>query len=290
MPKMMAKPDPIVTVVEIQMTDMQFNLVGVTPLMPHSASAHAKGQLLFPAPKKNAAERATSMKHEPYDEYREAAYQFDDNEAAATRLYMPAAAIKAGIRDVAIDMVGTKKSQIGRLTTVVGTKLALYGVPCIHSMLVRSSDMNKTPDVRTLPVLKQWAIPKVRIRFVNSLIKETSMANLIGNAGIIVGIGDGRPQHGYFDFGMWRLCQDDDKELKEIMRLGGRKAQEAALADPEFYDLETEKLLRWFEAEKKRRSAAPPPQPKSRRPVVPPEIVAAKAKVGNGHKRKGVEA
>lgn len=288
MPKMM-KEESIVTVSEIKMDEMQFNLLGITALMPHSASAHAKGQLLFPSPKKNAAERATSMKHEPFDEYREAAYQFDDNEAGATRLYMPAAAIKAAIRDVAIDMIGTKKAQIGRLTTVVGGKLPLYGVPCIHSMLVRSSDMNKTPDVRTLPALKRWAIPGVRVRFVNSLIKNTSMANLIANGGIIIGIGDGRPQHGYFDFGMWRCVPDDDRELKEIMRLGGRKAQEAALADPEFYDLETEKLLRWFEAEKKRRSAAPPPQPKAARKVPPAEVIAAAKANGRKKARDHVE-
>lgn len=277
--------DDSITVSEIRMTTMKFNLVGVSPLMPHSPSAHAKGQLLFPAPKKNAAERATSMKHEPFDEFREACYAFDDNDADATRLCMPGSAIKAAIRDVAVDMIGTKKAQIGRLTMVLGNKLPLFGVPTVNTMLVRSSDMNKTPDVRTLPVLKRWAIPNVTVRFVDSLIKQASIANLMANAGIIVGIGDGRPQHGYFDFGMWRCCGDDDRELREIMKLGGRAAQERALADPEYFDLESEKLLTWFLDERKRRAAAPPPQPKSRRGDLPsPEAIDVTRK-SNGRGR-----
>lgn len=287
------KADPIITVSEIQMTVVNFNIVGMTPLMPHSPSAHAKGQLLFPAPKKNAAERATTMKHEPFVEFREAAYRFSDEEPGPTRLYYPASGIKAAIRDVAIDMIGTKKSQIGRLTTVMGQKLRLYGVPSVNTMLVRSSDINRTPDIRTLPCLERWAIPNISIRFVNSLIKPESIVNLMANAGIIVGIGDGRPQNGYFDYGTWRLCQDDDKELREIMKMG-RAAQDKALDDPEYYDLESEQLLTWFLAEKKRRAALPPAQPKTTQPkaktrgrkkkdwTVPPDVVAALQSKNNG--------
>lgn len=257
MSKTTVKDDTIV-VTPINLTEMRFNLVGTTMLVPHSTSAHAKGQLLFPSPKKNAAEKATTMKHEPWTEFREAAYRFSDQEAGATRLYMPAGAVKGALKDVAIDMVGARKSQVGRLTTVLGVKLPLYGVPKIYTTLVRSSDMNRTPDVRTLPAIERWAIPGVTIRFVNSLIKEASVANLLANAGIIIGIGDGRPQKGYFDFGTWRLAADDDEELQEIVASGGINAQDAALDEPEFFDLESEQLLTWFLQEQKKRSATPP--------------------------------
>jgi hypothetical protein len=247
-----------IVVSEIRMTVMTFNLVGVTPLMMHSASAHAKGELLFPSPKKNAAERAVTMKHEPFQEYVEASYRFRDADPGPTRLYMPAGAIHAALKDVAIDMVNTKKAQIGRLTSVPGIKLPVYGTSKIVSAMVRNSDQNRTPDIRTLPIFERWAMPNITIRFVNSLVKESSIANLLANAGIIIGIGDGRPQHGYFDFGQWRLAEDDDKELKEIMRTGGRAAQDKALAHPEYYDIETQELLEWFMAEQKKRAAAPP--------------------------------
>jgi hypothetical protein len=251
-----------ITVSQIKMTEMRFNLVGTTPLMPHSASAHAKGQLLFPAPKKNATERATTLKHEPFKECVEAAYRFSDQENKPTRLYMPAGALHGAMKDVAIDLIGTKKAQIGRLTSVPGIKLAVYGIPKISTMMVRSSDMNRTPDIRSLPILERWAMPGVVVRFVNSLVQEASIANLLANAGIIIGIGDGRPQHGYFDFGQWRLAPDDDAELRDIMRTGGRLAQDKALANLEFYDLETEQLLTWFETEQKRRTASPAVTPK----------------------------
>lgn len=273
--------EPIV-VTEIQMTEMRFNLVGITPLMPHSASAHAKGQLLYPAPKKNATEKATSMKHEPHNEYREAAYQYSDIEVGETRLYQPASAIKAAIRDVAIDMIGTKKAQIGRLTTIVGEKLPAYGVPQLKTMLVRSSDPKKTPDIRTLPCLKRWAVPNVVVSFVGSLIKRESVANLVSNAGIIIGIGDGRPQKGYFDFGKWRLAEDDDEELLDIMATGAREAQEQALAEPEYYDLESERLIEWFLAERKKRSAMTPPHKPSRRKDEVLPAIAPPAKNGKG--------
>lgn len=272
-------------VTEIQQSQIVFNLVGTTPLMPHSASEHARAQLLNPY-KKNAAEKASSMKHEPFDEYRDAAYQFSDVEATNTRLYLPASAIHAAMKSVAIDMIGAKKAQVGRLTSVPGVKLPLYGVPKINSMMVRSSDMARTPDIRTLPLLERWAIPKVTVKFVASLIKDRSIVNLLANAGIIIGLADGRPQHGFFDYGQFRLAQDDDPELLDIMKTGGIKAQDAALANPEYADLETEKMLVRFLHEKATRGAAPATTPKASK-VPAAEVIAAKDK-SNGNRRPSI--
>lgn len=287
-----------IIVSEIRMTEMRFNLVGLSPLVPHAVSFKAQTQLLFPSPKKNAAAKATSMKHEPFEEFRDAAYQFSDDDDTPTRLYMPADAIHGAMAAVAIDMVGAAKAQIGRLTNVPGEKLAVFGVPQIWRAVVKSSDMKKTPDIRTLPILKRWAIPDVRVRFVASLIKETSIANLLANAGLIIGIGDGRPQNGKKTHGCWRLAADDDPELKAIMRDGGRRAQDGGLLNPSFYDLETERLLRWFLDEKNRRSAAPAQDPKPRRrkggdavsPVNVPELVAAEHAKVLGRRRNGKSA
>lgn len=279
------KDENAVTISEIHMTEMRFNLVGTSPLVPHAVSAKAKGSLLFPAPRKNAAERASTMKHEPFEEFVEAAYRFTDEDETATRLYMPAACIHGAMANVAIDMVGAAKAQVGRLTSVPGLKLPVYGIPQVWTTLVRSSDMKKTPDIRTLPILKRWAMPNVVVRFVGSLIKQQSIANLLANSGVIIGIGDGRPEKGKLSMGCFRLCDDNDPELREIMKAGGRKAQDAALADPEYYDIETQQLLEWFEAEKNRRAAAPAQSPKPRKDktnVPPAEVIA---KVGNGRRR-----
>jgi len=275
--KVKARETEEVVVKLIEMTAMGFNIVGTTPLVPHSMSAHSKGMLLFPPPRKNATERATTMKHQPYTEFYEAAYKFTDDEARGTRLYMPAGAVKAAIKDVAIDLENAKKAQIARLTRVPGSKLPVYGIPDITTMVVRSSDIKRTPDIRTLPILRQWAIPRLTIEFVGSLIKEQSIANLLANSGIIIGIGDGRQQKGYFDYGSWRLALDDDEELVEIMAKGGIEAQDRALANPRVYDLETEQLLGWFTDEQKRRAASPPRAPKARG-----NGGAAKEEVANG--------
>lgn len=251
-----------VTIQEIKMTAMRFNIVGTSPLVPHAVSAKAKGSLLFPAPKKNAAEKATSMKHEPYEEFVDACYKFTDHDDKPTRLYMPAGAFHGAMANVAIDMVGAKKSQIGRLTTVPGGKIPIYGVPQIWMTIVRSSDMARTPDVRTLPILPEWCC-QITVQFVGSLIKEQSIANLLGAAGVIIGIGDGRPEKGKLSMGQFRVCSDDDAELIRIMKQT-TAAQDTALREPKPFDLETEELLSWFDTERGRRSAAPAQQPKRR--------------------------
>jgi hypothetical protein len=253
-----------VTVHEIHMSHMRFNIVGTSPLVPHAVSAKAAGSLLFPSPKKNAAEKATSMKHEPMEEYVDACYRFIDSDNKPTRLYMPAGAFHGAMASVAIDMVGARKSQIGRLTTVPGGKIPIYGSPKLWMTIVRSSDMARTPDVRTLPILPEWCCT-IDVQFVGSLIKEQSIANLLGAAGVIIGIGDGRPERGKLSMGQFRLCSDDDKDFQRIVKQGGTKAQDAALKDPAFFDIETEKLMSWFVAERKKRSAAPAPQPKRKK-------------------------
>ena len=72
------------------------------------------------------------------------------------------------------------------------------------------------------------------------------MVNLLSAAGVIVGVGDWRQEKGSGNYGLFRVAQPDDKELLEIMRTGGRKAQFAALETPGFYDKESQDLIQWF--------------------------------------------
>ena len=245
-----------ITIAEIQMNEMRFNLVGITPLMLHAMSGKSAGSLLFPAPKKNAAERATSMKHEPFEEFRAACYMFTDRDEKPTRLYMPGEAFHSAIAAAARDTAGANKTQVARLTNVPLHKIPVYGIPKLITAIVRSSDMARTPDVRTLPILEEWCC-EVPVRFVISLLKEQSIANLFAAAGVIVGVGDGRPEKGKLSFGQWRLCNDDDEQFIKIKTKTTRASQDAAINKPEYFDLETERLISWFEAEKLRRAAAP---------------------------------
>lgn len=266
-------------ITEIELSVLDFLLLGVSPLVPHAVSFKSKGSLLWPQKKKNQAEKDSSMKHEPFDEFRDAAYKFLEDDHP-TRLYMPGGAFHGCMANAAIDMAGAKKSQIGRLTNIVGDKIPVWGVPQIYSTIVRSSDMARTPDVRTLPILPKWAAI-ITVQYVGSLISAQSIGNLLGAAGVIIGIGDGRPEKGKLSFGKFRVVSADDRDFLFQMKHGGTKAQDAALADPAFYDAETKQILEWFMAEKKTRHAAPTKDPKAlaRKAKVSADAVEAS---GNG--------
>lgn len=270
----------VVDVQQINMSHLKINIVGTSPLVLHAMSFKSSASLLDPPKKKNSAEKAMTRKHEPFEEFRDAAYMFSDRDAdfpTDTRLYMPATAFHSAMAQAAIDMAGAKKAQIGRLTSVPGLKIPIWGVPKIWNTLVRSSDMARTPDRRTLPLLPHWCAT-INVSFVESLVTAQSISNLLSAAGVFVGIGDGRPEKGKLTMGQFRTANDDDPEFLNIKKVGGRKVQDAAMADPEFYDLETERLLsNWLKTKDQHATVAPSLRaPKT--PAVPPR------KGGNGER------
>ncbi len=163
-----------------------------------------------------------------------------------------ASAFKAALKSAALDLPGASKSQIGRLTYVEGDLVSIYGVPKLLMSVVRSADMNRTPDIRTRAILTEWAC-RVSITFVMPLLREQAVVNLLAAAGITQGIGDWRPQKGSGSYGQFALVGIGDADFDRIVATGGRDAQMAAMAEPECYDDETEKLLSWFDVESKRR-------------------------------------
>lgn len=240
-----------ITVIEVQKGLIRFNIKGTTPLILNTMSEKVRNQLLLPPPKKNAADKASSLKHEPLAEFRASAYTIAD-ESAPTYLGFMASAFKAALKGAALDLPGASKSQIGRLTYVEGEYLSLYGVPKLLMSVVRSADMNRTPDIRTRAILPEWACT-VSISFVKPLLREQAVINLLAAAGITQGIGDWRPQKGSGGYGQFVLVSDDDANFGRIVHTGGRDAQKAAMVEPECYDDETAKLLSWFDVESKRR-------------------------------------
>ena len=156
----------------------------------------------------------------------------------------------------ALDLPGTKKTEIGRLTWVVGTHVALYGVPELLMSVVRSADINKTPDIHTRAIVPAWAC-MVTVRFVQPKLTATAIANLMAAAGVIAGVGDFRQEKGKGNFGQFRLVNPDDAEFRKIVAEGGRVAQDEALLNYRCHDEETEELLDWYSAEVIRLGRAP---------------------------------
>lgn len=233
-----------ITVVEVSQGEVTFRLLGMTPLIQEAVGEKARRQLLLPPGRKNATERATTLKHSPRDEFLAGAYLSDQG---PTALVMPATAFKSALRTAALDLSGVAKTEIGRLTYVVGDMVPVWGVPEMMMSIVRSADTKRTPDVRTRPIVARWGT-EITIRFMRPKLTEAAIANLVVAAGMTVGVGGWRQEKGAGNYGLFRIATpDDDTEIAALLEHGGRAAQEEALRAPAAYDAETASLLAWYE-------------------------------------------
>lgn len=243
-----------IDVISINTGTVQLRVLGTTPLICNRLSEKARFQLLLPPTRKNATEKATTLKHNPLEEYRASVLRTKGE--ADTAIALPSTAFKGSLCSAALDMPGTKKAQIGRLTFVQGEQVHVYGAPRIFSTIVRSADMNRTPDVRTRAILPEWAAT-VNITFMRPLLNEMAIYKLLAAAGITIGVGDFRQQKGAGNYGSFEVISEDDQEKmalwNHIVSTGGKDVQLAALDEPEPYDDETAELLSWFDVESKRR-------------------------------------
>lgn len=244
-----------ISILEITQGSLEFCVLGQSPFIYNAMSEKARHELLMPSPKKNAAERAANLKHDPFAEYRNSVYMNRDD-GAATRLNFRADAFKKALASAALDIPGAAKAQIGRLVWVVGDRVDMFGVPKLFCSVTRSADMNRTPDVRTRAILPEWAC-RLSIRFMRPILKDQTVANLLGAAGFTQGVGDWRQQKGSGSYGQFRLVAADDPDFVRICASGRRAEQDAALAAPEYYDEETERLIEWFKEERVRREGSP---------------------------------
>lgn len=223
-------------------------LKGRTPLICNRMAAKAMRDLLCPKGRKGKAEREQTLKHDPLSEFRNSMNLRVGT--GPTRIVFPAPAVKGAMATAALETKGTNKTQIGRLVWVEGYSLDVYGVPELHMSVVRSADMNKTPDVRTRAILREWCLP-VTVKFVQPQMSEAAIFQLLCNGGIIVGIGDFRQEKGKGNFGQFDVVTEAD--CKSIVKSGGMKAQDAAIKEAKCYDADAEELLGWFNAEVDRR-------------------------------------
>lgn len=252
---------PVEMTVSIKVGKFNLSILGRSPLIYNSMNYHVQQQLLLPTSRKTAADRAATLKHNPIEEYRDSVYKFSDDRA--TRLYFPGVAFKKAMATAALDIPGQKKAKIGRLVWINEYNVEMFGVPELYMKPVRMADINRTPDIRTRAILPKWAC-RVSINFVRPIIKDADILGLMGAAGLLGGIGDGRQERGTFNFGQFEVVDHDDEEFGRVIDAGGRAAQDAALESPKMHDAETEQLFTWFHREIVRREGLPPPARKRR--------------------------
>lgn len=230
---------------------LNFCILGTTPLIHNRMSQKVLETLLCPAPRKNAAEKAQNLKHNPMEEYRNSPYTTKAPNDPTLITILPTG-FKGGMMTAALDIPGVAKTQIKRHVYVDGQVTHVYGIPEMMMAVTRSADINKTPDVRTRAVMRKWAC-RLSVAYTVPLLNQQSVSNLLAAAGIVSGMGDWRQEKGSGNYGCYKLTTADDPEFLEVIETGARQAQIDALENPGFYDQETEDLYRWFEAETKRR-------------------------------------
>jgi hypothetical protein len=228
-------------------------LIGNTPFYFNAMSAKAKRTLLIGGAKKTAAERK-ELKHDPETEFYDSVYRLPDG---PTLLGFPAPGVKNAMATAALETPGVTKTSVQRLIFLPEQKIKMWGKPYLKMDVVRSADMNKTPDVRTRAFLPRWCA-EVDIAFVQPTLSVHSIVSLLSNAGGIVGIGDFRQEKGRGSYGTFAVAGDDLGDWQSYwdeVTQEGREVQQHALENPEMADDETAELMALLEEERARRSA-----------------------------------
>lgn len=250
-------PTKELSIIQMREGHQDFCILGITPLVYNSLSLKAKtdgSTGLLPAPKKNRSELEATVKHEPWKEFRDSTYRHKGNDYP-TRLMLPARMFKGAMRSVAARIPGLFGTEVGQLIWVSPIEISLYGIPQIWTTTVRSADVNRTPDVRTRAIVPEWACV-IHVKYITPNVKAPDVVNLLGNAGLICGVGDARAEKGKYDYGQFHLVDKGNADFQRIMQEGIRDAQDQALQDPLYHDTETEELLTWYTEERIRRDGS----------------------------------
>ena len=237
----------------LQTREAMFFVRGNTPFIMSRMSEKAKRQLLLPSGRKTTAERSNSLKHDPLGEFQDAPYTLPED--YETLLATPASAFKHGMLLAALRIPGVRKTEISQLLWVDGDLVPVWGVPNMLMSVVRSADMNKTPDIRTRCIVPEWATV-IRVTYVYPVLNESSVTNLLVTAGLLSGIGDWRPQKGSGNYGQYFVTREDDPDFKRILASGGREAQLSAMNNPVMYDKDSADLFQWYMGEIRSRGKA----------------------------------
>lgn len=240
-----------ISILEIQRGQVDFCVLGTSPLILNRMSQKVWHELLAPKGRKTAADKAQSLKHDPIQEFRDSPYIID-SPTAPTLLGVMATAFKKAMCTAALRTPGVNKTEIAQLVYVRGELLGIYGLPKVFMSITRSADINKTPDVRTRALVPEWAC-RLSITFAKPALREQSLVNLLAAAGFMAGIGDWRQEKGSGSYGSFRLADADDPDFLRIVNTMGRAEQRAALDNPVPYNDETSEMLAWFDVEVKRR-------------------------------------
>ena len=229
-----------VAVKPISVARLVCHVVGVAGLYHHRMSLKATNTLLVGGRKKTATEKR-EVKHHPRDEFRDSMHL--GGRSPGPLVQFPGSGFKRALRTAAIESEGITGAAVDRLIWVEDEMVGIHGIPFLRMDVVRSADMNKTPDVRTRAFMPEWAA-SFTISYCRLSIGDVN--TLLQNAGHIVGIGDFRQEKGRGSYGRFMVAGKDAFDA----RMTTHEEQVAAVeaADPDAGHGDTMELLRHYDA------------------------------------------
>ena len=246
--------EPTLQIEALKQGRTTYKIVGMTPMYYNSMSVKAKRSLLIGGGKKTASEKK-EIKHNPEEEFRDSVYR---SKEGPTLLCFPASGIKKAMGTAALVTEGVHKTTVNRLIFLPQEYISIWGVPKLRMDVVRSADINKTPDIRTRAFLPRWC-GEISMAYVTPALSHYNVASLLMNAGVVAGIGDFRQEKGAGSFGCFRILDETDAEdmklWAEMTANEGREAQEEALLHPMPADDDTKELWDMLRQERIRRAA-----------------------------------
>ena len=219
-----------------------FVLTGTTGLICHRMGAKAKHTLLVGGKRKTAAERL-ELKHDPITEFRDS-MDIDKDYHPHSHVTFPAMAFKSAMATAALVVAGIRKTDVQRMIYIPEDRVPVFGIPLLRMDIVRSADMNKTPDVRTRAFFAQWATV-LTVEWSKPMLSEQSVTALLHNAGRVCGIGDWRQEKGKGSFGTFTV-EKLGATLPDDASLLDAAAQWNAIENPVAANPETQRLLVGF--------------------------------------------
>lgn len=226
-----------------------FHLRGASPLLFNTYSEDVMRNSILPPRTRTKLERETTLKHNPFVEFRNAAHWLESG--SPTLLALPATAFKGSMMDATKDAKGLFSTQVGRNLYVHGQLVPIWGIPKMHMTMVRnkgSRGSKGAPDVRTRIIIEEWATT-IDVSYTSPALNRDQVAGLAGRACLTIGVGDGRPGCGKLDFGRSEIVEPNDKDYKRIVRTGGFAPQLRAMEAAEPYNQQTRGLIEWFRSE-----------------------------------------
>lgn len=233
--KSKAAEPKVIEIKSLARTTTQMVIVGDTPLIVHAWSQKARLEML--ANQMGIKFEAPRELKDPYDDFIRSIYRTDNGAYG-----FPATGIKEALATASIGN-DIAKADIYRnvfVNSVRGHQAAAFcdlisptelvelfspNAPTMREDMVRLSGPNRTADLRYRAEFWPWAM-RVRVSFFPAFISESSIANLLHQAGARIGIGEWRNEKGG-TYGTFHLSTDR-KEMADVEKWISARHKEPA--------------------------------------------------------------